>query len=195
MAQVLKLNAAYVPIGLCSWQDAMIDWCNGKIEILETYEDKILHAGYDRHLETFKTAMEMPAVVRLTGFIAPKKKHLKFYQPFTRKNIYVRDAGKCQFCGSKLSMKEMTLDHVMPKSRGGHTNWTNIVCACVKCNSKKADRTPTEAGMKLRKKPFAPKVADNYLDGCIKRLKAIPSVVDNKKWREYIYWNVEIQSD
>jgi len=194
MSHVLKLNAGYVPIGVYTWQEAICDWYRGKVEIIETYEDKVLHAGYDRHLNTWKTAMEMPAVVKLITFVTPKK-NMKFYQPFTRKNIFIRDDGMCQFCGKKLTMKTLTLDHVIPRAKGGATSWTNIVCACMKCNTVKGSKTLEESGMKLIQKPFAPQFSDDYLSGCIKRLKTLPSIVNNKKWRSYIYWNVELEND
>ncbi|MFA5484914.1 MAG: HNH endonuclease [Candidatus Pacearchaeota archaeon] len=194
MACVLKLNSGYAPIGIYTWQEAICDWYNGKVEIIETYEDKILHAGFDRHLNTWKTVMEMPAVVRLLHFVIPKK-NMRFYQPFTRRNIYVRDNGICQFCGKTLTMKTMTLDHVIPKSRGGSTSWTNIVCSCVKCNSKKGNKTPAEANLTLINKPVAPAFSDDYLSGCIKRLKTIPLIMSNEKWRSYIYWNVELENN
>lgn len=189
--QVLKLNAAYVPIGVYSWKDAITDWVNGKIEIVEEY-DKVLNYGYDRHLDTFKGAMNMPAVVRLTNFVSPKK-NLKFYKAFTRRHVWERDQGICQYCGVKVSLKEFTYDHVVPKSQGGPANWKNIVCSCVTCNRKKANRTPEQAGMKLIKKPVAPKTADDYLSGMINKVKAATHMTSNEKWMNYLYWNTEIK--
>jgi 5-methylcytosine-specific restriction endonuclease McrA len=68
---------------------------------------------------------------------------------FSRKNLLLRDRSKCQFCGKKFRSEELTMDHVIPKSKGGIVSWENIVCACVECNHRKADRTPAQAGMKL----------------------------------------------
>ena len=89
----------------------------------------------------------------------------------------------------------MTFDHVKPRSKGGLTSWNNIVCSCYKCNSKKSNRTPEEAGMKLRKKPFAPLLADNFNDGIMGRMKGMKRVLNNEKWKQWIYWNVEMESD
>ena len=190
--QVLKLNKAYMPLEIISWKDAISDWLNGKVEIIEEYEDKFIHHGYDRHLDTFKGAMNMPAVVRLLHFVTPNK-DIKFFQSFTRRNVYDRDKGKCQYCGTKISLKEMTYDHVFPQSKGGQTCWTNIVCSCLKCNAKKSDMTLQEAGMKLIHKPIAPAIADSYQGGMIAKLKKIKNITNNEKWMNYLYWNVELK--
>lgn len=189
--QVLKLNAGNIPIAVISWKIAIKDWLNGKVEILEEYDDKILHYGWDRHLDTFKGAMNMPAVVRLLHFAVPNHT-VKFYKSFTRRHVWERDKGICQYCGKKLSLKEFTYDHVVPKGKGGLATWTNIVCACAKCNMKKSNETPQEAGMKLIRKPYAPLIADNYIGGMISKMKAITKTVNNEKWMNYLYWNVEL---
>ena len=106
----------------------------------------------------------------------------------TRRNIYLRDAMTCQFCGKKLPSTELNLDHLLPKSRGGLTTWTNVVCSCIKCNSKKGDRTPAEAGMKLIRKAFVP----HYNLTLYERSKE-PKY---KRWADFIsdaYMNVELQ--
>lgn len=74
----------------------------------------------------------------------------------TRHGIFQRDMGECQYCGKKLTMETATLDHVIPRSRGGLDIWTNLVLACGRCNARKADRLPAEAGMTLRRQPFCP---------------------------------------
>jgi 5-methylcytosine-specific restriction endonuclease McrA len=76
---------------------------------------------------------------------------------FSRQNLFFRDGYKCQYCGKTGTAKELTFDHVIPRSKGGETNWLNIVSACYKCNLKKANRTPEQANMKLFKKPYRPK--------------------------------------
>ncbi len=193
-AQVLKLNSAYMPIEIIPWEEAICLWYRDKAEILDSYSDKILHHGFDEHLRTWKGAMECPAVIRLYEFVKPKKK-LKFYEPFTRKNIYERDHGKCQYCGKGISLSKMTYDHVIPKCQNGHTCWSNIVTSCVKCNNKKGGRTPQEAKMKVRQKPFAPIIAESYNEGIINRMKKSMRVMNNEKWKQWIYWNVELEQD
>jgi len=210
--EVLKLNAAYMPVDIIDWEEAVTLWSANKAEIVSTYEDRLLHTGnrftkpnfgsaerfmratYDKNLESWKTAMEMPAVIRLFEFVSPKKQ-IKFFESFTRHNVYERDGGKCVYCGEPVSRNKFTFDHVIPKSRGGHTNWQNIVCCCLRCNSKKDNRTPGEAGMKLRKRPFAPVIADNFNSGVMNRLRGVSKILNNKKWQDYIYWNVELTQD
>lgn len=189
---VLKLNKAYMPLEVISWQDAISDWLNGKVEIIEEYEDRIIHKKYDKYLDTFSDVIKMPAVVRLLHFVKPNK-DVKFFQSFTRRNVYDRDKGRCQYCGTKISLKEMTYDHVHPQSKGGLTTWTNIVCSCLDCNTKKGDKTLQEAGMKLMNKPIAPAIADSYQSGMIAKLKRMKNITDNEKWLNYIYWNVELK--
>lgn len=186
MEKVLKLNSAYMPIEIISFKKAFTLIARGKAEIIDTYENHTFN--------TFKAAYEAPAVIRLLTFIAPKK-DLKFYKSFTRKHILERDNGECCYCGKELSLNKMTYDHVLPKSRGGQTNWNNIVSCCLRCNSKKNDKTPDEAGMKLIHKPYAPKIADNYQSGMISKLKNIPNILNNKKWLNYLYWNTPLEQD
>lgn len=208
--EVLKLNAAYMPVDIVDWKEAITLWASNKAEIISTYEDKLLHTGnrfskpdfgsaerfmrsvWDENLESWHTAMEMPAVIRLFEFVAPKK-NIKFFESFTRHNVYERDGGKCMYCREAVSRNKFTFDHVIPKSRGGKTNWQNIVCCCLKCNSKKDNRTPEEAGMKLIRKPYAPVLADDFNSGVIKRLKGISRIWNNQKWADWIYWNVELK--
>jgi len=185
----LKLTASYLPIEIISVKKAMtlLHRKDGETaEILEIYDDK--------YFNTFKGAIEAPCVVRLKHFIAPAK-DLVFYKPFTRKNVFIRDGGKCQYCGKTVTLRSMTYDHVIPKSQKGLTCWQNIVCACLKCNTKKNNRSPEEAGMKVLQKPYAPMIADSYAKGMMNRIKHIPSILSNKKWAQYIYFNVELEQD
>lgn len=204
----LVLNCAYMPINIVSWQEAVCLWVSNKAEIISSYEDRLLNTGYtyvkrlekewkhryDENLENWQTAMNMPSVIRLYEFVRPKK-NLKFYKPFTRANLLERDGKKCQYCGHTLTLSKMTFDHVIPKCQGGLTRWENIVCSCLKCNSKKGGKTPSEAGMKLISKPYAPKIADSFDEGMISKLKTVPKLIKNKHWREFIYFNVEIDED
>jgi 5-methylcytosine-specific restriction endonuclease McrA len=210
--ECLKLNKSYMPVDIVDWQTAIELWSKNKAEVLETYEDKILHTGtrftkpefgvndnfihaiYDEKLDSWKTAMEMPAVIRIFEFVNPKKE-IQFFESFTRQNVYDRDEGRCMYCGEPVSRNKFTFDHVIPKSRGGKTSWQNIVCSCLKCNSKKDNRTPAEAGMKLIQKPYAPLIAGDFNSGILNRMKKLSKVINNKKWRNFIYWNVELQTD
>jgi len=185
-AHVLVLNKSYLPVDIISWEDAITLWFKKQAEIVESYEDIQLHS--------WKSAMQCPAVIRLLFFVKPNK-DLKFYKPFTRKNVYERDNGRCQYCGHDVSLNKMTFDHVLPRSQNGQTSWANIVCSCLKCNIKKANKTPKEAHMTLINKPYAPKIANDYSSGVINRIKDATKSMSNKYWRQWIYWNVEMESD
>ena len=106
--------------------------------------------GYKLHSVTHSYAM--PSVIRLNRYVHAPYKGVTL----TRQNIFKRDNFECQYCGTK---KELTIDHVIPSSRSGAHSWQNLVAACKKCNAKKGDYTPEEAGMPLRKKPYKPSYA------------------------------------
>jgi len=211
--EVLVLNNGGFPIGVISGRKALHKVLNNKARIDACYEgmfvqvansphepqfsmaiEQYLQKEFDERTQSWKAAMEMPAVIRFFHFTRPNKE-IVFYQPFTRKNVYRRDKGRCQYCGKKISFGKFTFDHVIPKSRGGLTSWRNIVCCCLECNSKKDNRTPEEAGMKLIKKPVAPVIAENYERGMLCKLKKMKKALSKKEWRDYIYWAVELDSD
>ena len=173
MESTLLLAATYEPIDVISWQDAVRLMTLGKVEVIEEY-DKDLRSTY--------LVIKMPAVVRLISMFKKKKKKVKF----SRVNIYARDKYSCQYCGKDGRMKDFTFDHVIPKSRGGRTVWKNIVTCCTSCNTKKRDRTPQEAGMKLRNKPTQPE----WLPAISIRIsqRSVPEA-----WQDYLYWNVELE--
>ena len=188
--QTLVLNSYMMPIRIVPWQDAICLWFTEKAEILASYEDK--------QLNSWSSAMDMPAVVRLLHFARPPKRLV--YEVFNRRNVYKRDRGRCQYCnanlaykkkeGKKKAGKEFTFDHVIPREQGGATSWKNIVSACVACNLKKRNRTPAQANMRLLSSPIVPKVdiGDKI------RLRNFKNVL-HKSWKDYIYWNVELESD
>jgi len=143
----LALANNYAPLGRISWRKAVRDYLKGRVEILEEYEDKTVSAG--------RMSFPMPAVVRFLKKVVAGmfKRRVKF----NRRNVWVRDQGKCQYCGRKISSDDFTYDHVIPSSRGGKTCWENIVCSCIECNQKKGGRTLAECGMKLARAPIVPK--------------------------------------
>lgn len=144
MSVVLVLNADYTPLNMTSFQRGFILVDKGKAEIVKSDVNPIVSG--------FKTYMR-PLIIRLLNYIKYHSKTLKI----NRNRIYKRDNYQCVYCGSR---KELTLDHVIPKSRGGQNDWTNLVTSCSKCNVKKADRTPDEAKMKMSHKPFIPTLID-----------------------------------
>lgn len=144
MNRVLLLNNEYEPLNITSWKRAIVLLIKGKAEYLDKIDkiDDYIKVG-DKYI---------PRTIKLTYNVAIPKLEL----PFSRENIYERDDYICQYCGEKFPHRELTLDHVFPKSRGGENSWENIVTCCKKCNQKKADRTPEEAGMKLLNQPQKP---------------------------------------
>ena len=97
--------------------------------------------------------IQVPRVIRLLRYDRIPRSVVKF----NRRNILLRDENRCQYCATRFSSHNLSLDHVTPRSRGGRTTWENVVCACLKCNVRKGGRTPQEAGMKLRRRPTKPK--------------------------------------
>jgi len=144
--KALKLDSTYRPIGVIDCVEALVLCIVGKATAVEEYEEEISSPSV-----TFK----LPSVIVLKTVVKFISRNMKT----SRKNILWRDNGQCQYCGIIEAPKDMTIDHVIPRSRDGENTWTNLVTCCKKCNQKKRDRTPKEAGMKLRKKPIKPKVS------------------------------------
>jgi 5-methylcytosine-specific restriction endonuclease McrA len=149
-AAVLVLDVDYRPLRIEDWKRSFCDVLIGKQEVV-VY-------SRDRTIQGVSTTYPMPAVVRVLRRFKRDRIRIKF----SRLNIYARDGFRCAYCGDRYPTEELTFDHVLPRSRGGRTSWENIVTACVACNTDKADRTPSEAGMKLlhvpRKPHFLPAV-------------------------------------
>lgn len=172
MDRVLLLNITYEPLKIINWRKAVTLLSLGKVEVLEEY-------GREIHSVSFQ--IKLPAVVRLLRLVRRPPKPVKF----SRQNIYARDKYACQYCGETFTPEELTYDHVIPRSRGGKTEWGNIVSCCVECNRRKGGRTPQEAGMRLVQKPCRPK----WLP-VLKITIGIHEVPTS--WRDYLYWNMEL---
>lgn len=171
--RVLKLNADYQPMEIITWRKAIELWWDDKVEIVTDYEDF--------QLKSVSITMNCPAVVRMLQYCGWRRK-----VKCTRNNIMRRDKWTCQYCGIKPGTADLNLDHVVPRSRGGKTTWDNVVTSCIKCNSRKADKTPSEANMKLNSEPRRPSGHD-----WMKLLVAVPKTPD--AWRDYLYWNQELE--
>ncbi len=125
-----------------------------------------------------------PASIRLLTYDRVPRTKVKF----NRRNIFARDGNRCQYCGKRFPTGELSLDHVMPRSRGGGTDWENIVCACVRCNVRKGGRTPLEAGMKLIKAPIKPKTSPTLgLKLAHRKYQSWKTFLDDA------YWTVELR--
>jgi 5-methylcytosine-specific restriction endonuclease McrA len=178
MERTLLLDQGYLPITIIPWTRAISMLWIGKVEVVEEYEREV-------HSPSF--AMRLPAVVRLIKRIRRGKRKIKF----SRHNIYLRDGGKCQYCSTSVALADSTFDHVTPRSKGGKTHWENIVIACQKCNLKKANRTPQQARMQLRKQPRQPKDIP-YVIFKLRTTSTIPL-----EWRDYLasisYWTSALE--
>ena len=141
-AKVLILNQNYEPMSLINAKKAIILLYLGKAELIEA------HSGH--RIRAVSMSMPFPSIVRLSMYVRVPFKNIIL----SRKNILRRDAHRCQYCGR--ADIALTIDHVIPLSRAGEDTWENLVCACVRCNNKKGDRTPDEAFMPLRKKLMRP---------------------------------------
>ena len=137
----LILNFDYSPIGVCSIQKAFVLVYLDKAEEVKSFDNKALHTV----TETFSA----PAVVKLKRYVNIPYKSVEL----TRSNIFKRDRHECQYCGSNA---DLTLDHLTPRSKGGRSNWKNLVTACKTCNARKGDYSPIEAGLRLKRDPFKP---------------------------------------
>jgi len=139
--RVLVLNQDYSPLAVCTVQRAFLLVYMNKAELIKDIASK--------SIRTITKTFPMPAVVKLNRYI-----HIPYKSVvLSRNNIFRRDGFKCQYCGSK---EHLTLDHVVPRSKGGGTNWRNLITACKFCNAKKGDNTPAEIGMPLENEPYKP---------------------------------------
>jgi 5-methylcytosine-specific restriction endonuclease McrA len=141
--QTLVLTPQYTALRTVSWQRAVTLVYLAKAEVLE---------AYDVVLRSPSIEMKMPAVIRMTRGARHQPKTVRF----SRTTVLVRDRFACQYCGRIGTRRELTLDHVVPRTQGGKTTWENLTTACSPCNAKKGGRTPHQAGMKLRAVPMRP---------------------------------------
>ncbi len=191
----LLLNADYRPIRILSWERAFALWYDGKVDLVSGYVDELVRSA--------REAFEKPAVVRLRRYVDV---HARVR--FNRQNVLARDGYECAYCGerpvrgSRPDLEALTLDHVVPRAQarsgqvrlpwGGEpvavTSWRNVVTACMPCNFEKADRTPAQAGLQLRRRPRVPTHAD-ILSMSLRRVR-IPDewtafLPQDSPWRGY----------
>jgi 5-methylcytosine-specific restriction endonuclease McrA len=162
MSKVLVLNASYEPLNITGWRRAAILMLKGKAESIE-HNGKYLHRDFP-----------LPTVIRLRHYVTVPYREI----PLTRRNILNRDNHTCQYCGCKGD--DLTLDHIIPRSRGGGASWENLITACMRCNVKKGSRTPKEANLYLPHQPRRPHSSLHY---------EVASHINNgshAEWRKYI---------
>lgn len=200
-SNVLVLNKHYAAVRVVSARRALTLLVKQIAEIVSIEDSEYLSYDFEswRTLSEFRSRYErehhdwircvkydlaVPRIVRLLFYDRLPRQPVKF----NRRNIFARDHNRCQYCGRKFVPSELSLDHIVPRSRGGEASWTNIVCCCVKCNVKKGGRTPDEARMKLIVEPVKPK-----------RSPVVTLRLSSEKyasWKQFLdtaYWNVELR--
>ena len=172
----LVLNAdyrplSYYPLSIWCWQDSIKSVFLDRVSIV---------SYYDRVIRSPSFSMKLPSVIALKSFVKPQSN-----PNFTRFNVFLRDKFTCQYCGSN---KELTFDHLLPRSKGGKTNWDNVVTACSSCNVQKGGRLFENSGMVLAQRPYRPSTEDLHKNG-----KNFPPDYLHKSWMDYLYWDVELE--
>ena len=193
--QVLVLNRLWQAINVCSVRRAFTLLCAGHAQVVDSdgtnflthdfasWRDFSETAPEDEMVHTISFKIRIPRVIVLLLFDRMPRKEVKF----TRHNIFERDKNTCQYCGKHFDKRDLNLDHVIPRDKGGLTTWENIVCSCIACNTRKGNRLPHQAGMKLIRKPERPKWRPFV------HITFDAQVHDS--WRHFIdlaYWNVEL---
>lgn len=178
MGQVLVLDAGYQPLQRVEWEKAIVWVLDRVVEVVDEHPD--------RYIRTVNWQVKMPSIVRMLKPIS-KKRAIKF----SRHNVYQRDKGRCQYCGQRVSRERFTYDHVVPRAQGGRTEWANVVVSCVADNQRKANRTPEQAGMRLRSTPVRPKKLPDRQPA----MYFAPGMPES--WRAFlrdaVYWNGELE--
>lgn len=167
-APVLVLNASYEPINVCAARRAIVLVLKG-VARAEEENGHFLHSA--------RLAMRVPSVIRLLEY----RRIPHQTRALSRKNILLRDRNSCQYCGMALPSAELTLDHVVPRSRGGTSTWENLVACCHACNRAKGNRLPQEAGMKPLREP---RPFNLHTSRHIMRLMGH----SDDKWRKYLFY-------
>ena len=173
LAEVVSIeNGSYISYDFQSW-----------LEVSEWKSSLNQRDEHDDWIRGVNFYIQAPRVIRLLRYDRFPRNVVKF----NRRNIFLRDENRCQYCGKKFSTHQLSLDHVVPRSRGGQTTWENIVCACLECNVRKGGRTPDEARMRLFQRPVKPR-----------RSPVLAQQLASQKyasWRNFLdeaYWTTEL---
>ena len=172
----LVLNAdfrplSYYPLSLWCWQDAITSDFLDRVTIISSYKRKVRSPSFE---------MNLPSVIALKSFIKPSDN-----PNFTRFNVFLRDRFTCQYCGVR---KDLTFDHLLPKSKGGMTDWENVVTACSTCNVHKGGKLYKDCGLILIQKPFKPTADELHKNG-----RNFPPNFLHESWMDYLYWDIELE--
>lgn len=172
----LVLNAdfrplCYFPLSLWGWQTTVKAVFMDRVNIVSEY-DKVVRSP--------SVELRLPSVISLKKFIKTPT-----HPVFTRFNLFLRDSFVCQYCGDK---RELTFDHLIPRSQGGHTTWENVTTACMGCNLLKGGRLPNQVRMWPSQMPYRPTMKDLVRQG-----RKFPPNYLHESWRDYLYWDTELE--
>jgi len=163
----------YFPLSLWSWQDSVKAVFLDRVNVISEYDKVIRSPSWQ---------VNLPSVIALKEYI-----HLSRRPAFTRFNVFLRDRFTCQYCDKPFSSNELTFDHVLPRSRGGRSEWSNVVAACSVCNLRKGNNLLVEANMMVKRQPIQP---TNYELQKIGR--DFPPNYLHESWRDFLYWDIEL---
>jgi 5-methylcytosine-specific restriction endonuclease McrA len=196
---VLVLNRLWQAINVCTADRALALLYTGHAQVVSEGENGFSTYSFrewcdfseqygveDAAVHTISLRIRVPRIILLLFFDRMPNKEVKF----TRHNVFERDKNTCQYCRHKFDRKDLNIDHVVPRHRGGLTTWTNVVCSCVDCNRRKGNRSPEEAGMRLVRKPKKPRWRPFVEVQFVKTA--------DHSWRHFLdlaYWNVELGED
>lgn len=165
-SSVLVLNRLWQPVNTCSAKRALSLLFLGHAQVVQedgennfythnlgSWLEHSVGAAGREVVHTVNYALKIPKIIVLAIYDRLPKKEVKF----SRQNIFARDGYTCQYCGQRFEVKELNLDHVIPRDKGGKTTWENLVCSCISCNTRKANKLPREANMFPIKEPRAPR--------------------------------------
>ncbi len=186
----LVLNRHWQPVGIATVAKVLVKVFNDAAHVVDpadyrqyTWADwaRLRPADDELYIQTCRFRLRVPEVVTLTRYDRMPTNSVTF----SRRNVFKRDRFTCQYCGRQPGSEELTIDHVIPRAQGGVSSWQNCVLACVECNSRKADRTPDQARMTLRKKPARPMWKPLYASHGVR-------INSWSKFLSEAYWNVQL---
>ncbi|MCH7478311.1 MAG: HNH endonuclease [SAR324 cluster bacterium] len=166
MDHTLLLSVGYEPLKVISWKKAVTLVFLEKVEVVEEYQ---------REVHSPSVTFRLPAVVKLNRFLRPIPRRVKF----SRQNIFFRDNYTCQYCHRPHPAHQLTYDHIVPRSKGGKTSWTNVVTSCIRCNLRKGSKPLHATNFNLLKKPEEPKWLPQFSH-------AFPLETAPLAWRDYL---------
>ncbi len=187
----LVLNRNWQPVNVATVARSLTMLWNESAHVVDpddfqlyTWEDwsRLAPRDGEPFLKTVRFRLRVPEVLTLKHYDRARESAVTF----SRRNLFRRDHNMCQYCGVRPGTAELTIDHVVPRARGGVSTWENCVLACVACNSRKADRSPAQAGMRLRKSPIRPSWKPHYASQGLRI----------ESWSRFLseaYWNVSIE--